>query len=334
MNRSDVEHRVSERLSFRSYISTDEEAALRLLNISLGNLGGQRTVEYWRWKHLLNPFGESAIRVAHSPAGEMVALRAFLRWRFNLVERSFSAFRCVDTAVHPEYRGRGLFTAMTLGLIDELYSGEPAVIFNTPNRQSLPGYLKMGWAMAGKTQLMVWPQPGQWLWSRFRKLPSIPDLTFDLPSSIQRHISDYADVHRSEVTSSLSVEYLQWRYGQIPGIRYGVATESGDGFAIAIWRLKSTRGLRELRLVELFHDYTGAAVHRLIRRLTRELHPEVVTVVVDGAGILKSLLPSGFLPAAPFGLSLTLKNLNDPDLYQSFSDPIRRNLSGGTLELF
>src|SRR5690606_29942836 len=78
--------------------------------------------------------------------GKIVALRMFMFWKFhNSVEnKSVIAIRPVDTVVDYNYRGQGLFKKLTLkGL--EACKGRYDLIFNTPNENSLPGYLKMGW---------------------------------------------------------------------------------------------------------------------------------------------------------------------------------------------
>lgn len=94
-------------------------------------------------KYMNNIYGSSLIILAY--VGEKcVAVRTF--WR-NDIEGS-KAYQPCDTAVLEEYRGLGLFTKMTrkaLGLIEQ-----ESVIFNFPNDNSLPGYLKMGWSIKSK----------------------------------------------------------------------------------------------------------------------------------------------------------------------------------------
>lgn len=71
----------------------------------------------------------------------------FLRWKFDVPgEGTISAVRAVDTATHPDWQGSGIFTRLTLGALDELRDDGLDVVFNTPNDQSRPGYLKMGWS--------------------------------------------------------------------------------------------------------------------------------------------------------------------------------------------
>ena len=66
--------------------------------------------------------------------------------------------RAVDTATHPEYQGRGIFTRLTHAALDELEREGVAFVFNTPNDQSRPGYLKMGWDVVGRLPVLVRPR--------------------------------------------------------------------------------------------------------------------------------------------------------------------------------
>ena len=135
----------------RQYEVTDEDAVLRLLRITLGaGPIGQRTAAFFRWKHLDNPFGPSLMLVADA-GGEIIGLRAFMRWRFDAAGQDVRAVRAVDTATHPDHQGRGIFSRLTSEALD-LLRGDTDLIFNTPNEKSLPGYLKLGWRIVGRAR--------------------------------------------------------------------------------------------------------------------------------------------------------------------------------------
>ena len=84
------------------------------------------------------------------------AFRVLMRWEFVEHGRVVHAVRAVDTATHPDYQGRGIFTRLTLHALDELRH-EIDFVFNTPNDQSRPGYLKMGWQVVGRLPTAVRP---------------------------------------------------------------------------------------------------------------------------------------------------------------------------------
>jgi len=141
-------------MQIRRASSEDIPKIISLLKSSLGESLLPKSVEFWNWKHLQNPFGESPVLLA-CEADEIIGVRAFLRWEYQEGNQKYKALRAVDTAVHPNYRGKGLFTKLTTQLIDEVKKDGFDLIFNTPNEKSLPGYLKMGWEKWGKLPLKV-----------------------------------------------------------------------------------------------------------------------------------------------------------------------------------
>ncbi|MGH2682524.1 MAG: GNAT family N-acetyltransferase, partial [Actinomycetota bacterium] len=86
------------RIDVRPFRGDDEAGVLDLLKASLGpGPPGSRTPEFFRWKHLANPFGHSLMLVAEA-GGQIVGLRAFMRWEFEAGGRAVRAVRAVDTA--------------------------------------------------------------------------------------------------------------------------------------------------------------------------------------------------------------------------------------------
>jgi hypothetical protein len=71
------------RIDIRPFEDDDEPAVLALLDSALeGSPTGRWSPDFFRWKHLDNPFGRSFVLVA--VAGErIVGLRAFMRWRWT-----------------------------------------------------------------------------------------------------------------------------------------------------------------------------------------------------------------------------------------------------------
>ena len=113
------------------------------------------TPNHWRWKHLSNPFGPSYVRVACDESGQVVGMRAFMRWEFMMRDRLVKAVRAVDTATHPGHRRMGDFSALTKQVIEDVQSDGVDFIFNTPNQEVLQGYLKLGWRHVTKVHPLI-----------------------------------------------------------------------------------------------------------------------------------------------------------------------------------
>ena len=126
--------------------------------------------DYWAWKHIANPFGTSPVLTAHaappdrspgqtSASGEsrMAGLRTFMRWRWRSSAREVPSVRAVDTATHPDFRGRGVFKRLTLQIGSEMREEGVPFVYNTPNEMSRPGYVKMGCKVVGRVSLVLRP---------------------------------------------------------------------------------------------------------------------------------------------------------------------------------
>ncbi|MEX2421150.1 MAG: GNAT family N-acetyltransferase, partial [Actinomycetota bacterium] len=241
-------------LVVRPYRDLDESEVLELLRGSLGGgPAGERTPEYFRWKHLENPFGRSYMIVAESDQ-RIIGFRALMRWRFRVGDRAIEAVRPVDTVTHPEFRGRGIFSMLTRKALDSL-KGEVDLVFNTPNSNSLPGYLKMGWQMVGKIPVSVRIcRPARFLAGRLLRgrssgesLPARPPV---MAPTAAESLADRAAVSTliegSEVpargfSTPKSVEYLRWRYGAAPLLGYHAVREErgGEVIGLALFRLRA-----------------------------------------------------------------------------------------------
>lgn len=327
----------------------DTGRILELLRLSLGEGQIPRSREYWTWKHEANPFGASPGLVAEVD-GEIVGLRVFMRWGWRAGEREVGAVRAVDTATHPEWRGRRIFTRLTLELVERLEAnGSAAFVFNTPNDRSRPGYLKMGWSQVGRVSLWVRPRrPWRILRSLLAK-GGAPRVERDEPGKAFPSVGRFLD--RLGVDSFLvdsgagdrrlstrrSSDYLRWRYAEIPGFDYRAIWSKEDGGAAVIFRVRRRGDLLELRLCETLVRPGSSAQHRagaLIRKLVRAMPVDyAVAMGAPGTPERRALLRSGFLPAPRTGPILTVRPLSD----RLEPDPLRRSswrLSIGDLELF
>ena len=143
------QHRHPTGIDIRPANAGDRARILELLTRTLG----------WGTRILASPnsSGGSTTRTLLGPSpmwvatdgDRIVGLRVFMRWEFDRGGERLRAVRAVDTATDPEYQGRGLFTALTFAGLEELHAEGVDFVFNTPNDQSLPGYLKMGWQVVG-----------------------------------------------------------------------------------------------------------------------------------------------------------------------------------------
>jgi GNAT superfamily N-acetyltransferase len=279
-------------VNVRPFRQEDEPGVLQLLRVALGpGPIGERTPEFFAWKHRHSPFGESLMLVAED-AGRIVGLRAFLRWRFRAGGRSVAAVRAVDTATHPDYRRRGVFSRLTSDALDAL-DGEAAFVFNTPNPTSLAGYIKLGWREVGTVPVRI--RAG------LRRRPAIDaePVAAVLDDSLGP-LLDRTSPPNGRLATPRDLEYLRWRYASAPRLDYRAVREEGG---LAVFRVRRRGRLRETTIAELL-AVDRAAERRLAQAVAR-------AAAVDHLAFCGRRLP-GFL-RVPRGPTLVVRPLRDVD---------------------
>ncbi|MGD1957806.1 MAG: GNAT family N-acetyltransferase [Fulvivirga sp.] len=239
-------------MQIRKGTHDDINDIVKLLKLSLGESLMPKTNEYWKWKHIKNPFGESDVLLAYD-GDLLVGVRAFMKWIWCKSGTELKSVRAVDTVTHPEYQGRGIFKKLTLQLVDECSTADVSLIYNTPNAKSAPGYLKIGWSKVGKLPVRVsFKKPINVIGNRIRnsgatEFMSLNDQKFDL------NFSDFDPGMNSTSTwtTHRSKEFVQWRYKEVPVVNYHSITYKS---AFIIFRLRKGHLGREVRIVDAFGD--------------------------------------------------------------------------------
>jgi GNAT superfamily N-acetyltransferase len=285
--------RVQTSIHVRPWRDGDLDPVLSLLQAALGGgPAGSRPAEFFAWKHFANPFGRSFMLVAEMD-GRPIGLRAFMRWRFRVGDRTVEAVRAVDTATYPDHQGRGIFSMLTRQAIESM-PGEVELIFNTPNEKSMPGYLKMGWRVVGRVPISIGarrplrvalglrsvrgpaeprrPKP------EIRCITAAEALVETDPVAELLHRARFPD---GRLATDRDVAYLRWRYASAPLLDYRAVRDDGpEGLrGLALFRVRPRGRLWECTVAELIvRDGDRSTAGRLLRRIRRTTGVDHVAV--------------------------------------------------------
>jgi GNAT superfamily N-acetyltransferase len=339
---------VTRTLTVRSYRDDDEPAVLELLRASLGGgPAGERSPAFFRWKHVANPFGRSFMLVAED-GGRIVGLRAFMRWEFRAGEGVLRAVRAVDTATHPDHQGRGIFSRLTRDAVSAL-RGEVDLVFNTPNAQSGPGYLKMGWREVGRLPVSVRPRRPLRFMAGVRSLrgparPSSPPPVVEAEPALEAladgagvaELLDASIAPEPRITTRPTVGFLRWRYGDAPGLGYRavVAREGGRVRGIAFFRVRPRGRLWETAIADVIVPRGARDVARsLLSAVRRAAAVDHLTALFAPGTVQASAARRGGFVPAPGGPPFVVNPLRDgivpdPTRIRSWAAPL------GDLEVF
>jgi GNAT superfamily N-acetyltransferase len=326
-------------LEIREYHDGDEAAVLELLQASLGWVPDSQYERFFAWKHRENPFGRSPAWVALD--GDRIAgFRVFLRWEFTRAgspDATIRTVRAVDTATHPDYQGRGIFSRLTLHAIEALRAEGVGFVFNTPNDQSRPGYLKMGWKPVARLPVLFRPRSIGALVAVARA--RVPAEKWSLPTAAGQSAPEMLD-DRAAVADLLRAcgstttgmqtnrtpEFMAWRYGFAP-LAYRVLLAGptlADG--LVVFRLRRRGGAVEAAVCDvLVPDARPAAIARLLRKVLRESGADYA-VRIGGRHVPRA----GSLPLPGQGPTLVWRSVAD----DTMPEPDAWRLVLGDVELF
>jgi len=234
------------------------------------------------------------------------------------------AVRAVDTATLPSHQGRGIFRRLTLQALVELEADGVDLVFNTPNDQSRPGYLKMGWTQVGRlpaaVRLTSPASPIRMAGAR------VPAERWSTPTSAG---DPAVEVLASEGVVGLlwslaadgrlhtrrTPEYLRWRYGFGP-LAYRVVTVSSDiAEGLAVFRLRRRGSALECAVCEaLVPGGDPSTLRSLLRAVVRSSGADYV-IRLGGP----SMSRLGFVRLPRQGPVLTWR-------------PLREGVPGGSLD--
>jgi GNAT superfamily N-acetyltransferase len=308
----------------RKATSEDIPAIVKLLQLSLGEGLIKKTAEIWNFKHDSNPFGNSYVLLGFE-GDILVGVRAFMKWRWQLGSQSYTAYRAVDTATHPDFQGKGIFKKLTLQALDAIQKEGETFVFNTPNDNSRPGYLKMGWKIVDKIELAVVPVP-LYIFSFFNKA-NIQNAISSTQLNLICEGNNTQLSNKNLLFTPKSAAYLKWRYQENPLQDYVVF--STDDWYIALY-IKKHRFFNELRVVE--------SICLDLSKSRKKMQKEILRFAFQNKCVLittsnKDLF--GFKLYGKFGPKLTIRTLTK-DFFFTKSVYTIQNwcYSLGDLELF
>jgi len=329
-------------MQIRPGVESDIPAIVELVKMSLGEDTTIKTESYWRWKHVDNPFGQSPVLLGFE-GDQLVGIRAFMRWRWTNGEKIYESVRAVDTATHPDFRGKGTFKKLTMALLEKCKDNGWDFVFNTPNKISKPGYLKMGWTIAGRLPLTVnINHPLNVIMNFARRAKSASETypngnikEFLNKPGLAELLIKSRDHFNGNLITAHSVESLLWRYDKVTVKQYFACglEENNRLVALIFYRLKPGRAGNELRITDIFaeHRRLKNAINALVRDRVRLHNPDFVTVDSMNPWFSNALLLG--LRGMPFGPVVTIRGISEK-FDDTLHDFKKWRPSVGDLELF
>jgi GNAT superfamily N-acetyltransferase len=345
-------------MEIRAWTPERRAEVFDLLRACLGERETARRDErFWNWKHETSPFGGSMILLGEED-GQYVGLRAFMRWQWATGDGPVAAVRAVDTVTHPAHQRKGIFTRLTRAGLDAARADGARFVFNTPNANSMPGYLKMGWRHVAHLPMQVRilrplrfglgilrskvlsrasSANGRENPTAFRKAPQSVMEFLDKEHGLASLLSTDASLRGKGLTTARSADFLRWRYGAHPYVTYYVeSVRNGNRLEGAlIWRFNSRFGLQEVMICDLLLARPDAVIAaELVSSLRDKVSADyLISHFGEGSVHRATLGRCGFFNLPGQGMNFTVRDLGapvepDPFQYANWS------LCLGDLEIF
>ena len=114
-----------------------------------------RRVDYLEWLYLHNPAGPVVGFDAYD-SGALAAHYACIPMALRLGGKNCRGILSLNTATHPDYQGRGLFTKLAELTYEAAWNGGCRAVYGVANANSTPGFLrKLGFSLIGPLQAKI-----------------------------------------------------------------------------------------------------------------------------------------------------------------------------------
>lgn len=232
-------------ITYRSYRDGDEE---QILNVYNSIFTKHQTLSQWRWAYEQNPVRRPHAILAFCDE-RLIAHVAVMPLVLSQDGQILHASRLQHAFVHPDFRGRGIFTEVLNRLTRDLAESavDFALAFPTAERHSFPGILKVGYTHGFdifEFRLDVSRGVGAPEGPLTVEIEEVPVFRTADVHFIQGELAPFA------IVNARSVEYLMWRFHPDSGNAYRIVRAWMSGEQVGLAVVKSFPAGRSIDLVE------------------------------------------------------------------------------------
>lgn len=344
-------------VDYRALAATDIASRQDLFSLAFPETTGTSvgSSAHYKWKFRDYPATPPSFEYVGGSGGRLVAYYAALPYRYRIDGEFRHVGMVCDVMTHPDWRGKGLFTAIGRHSTNALAVEGLSMVTGYPVRpEVLPGHLKVGWRVVQPLPVWVRPLGTRSLLPRALgwAAPAIDPVLRAVQSLVRPRRGDtvrvldravfLADVAESAGYADLldrwmgsvpnalhkDAAFLRWRTGA-PGSAYRFVTVERDGRLVgtAVARVAELRGIPSVAVLDFMTDPQArdcaAGLHHGLARIARDAGCDAVAGMcsVEWARAY-GYARAGYL-RAPATFSLIVKKL-DPGLADAVAyDPGR-----------
>lgn len=233
-------------ITYRAYKEGDEHAIIRLFNFVFNR---NMAVDQWKWAYLENPEKRLDIILAFQGT-HLVGQSASTPLQFIFKKQSVKVTRVQNVMVHPDCRGKGVFTETLKKLTEYIYQNRLDLVVTFPNNNSLPTFIrKLDYHHL--SDIFTFSLP-------VSVLPRVnsSDIILKIDDRIcfAEHDSNFIHscLNQYDAFNARDLDYLNWRYSEASGKKYQILRTYRNNHLIAFVLFKYYPDAQSIDLVEFF----------------------------------------------------------------------------------
>lgn len=219
------------------------------------NLQPEYSEEFLLWKHVNNPLGKSIAMVAIEN-DRIVGVVFYLRYNLNRKDgSSIICIRPLDVCTDQKLRGRGIFKKLMVECLKK-YSNEYELLLATPNENSYPELIKLGWK----------EQNHEYHYKIGIVSPFFTSTAGNVESTDFEDSSDSILNFQNFAVVGNNIQFVKWRY-EAEVYKIKEFLKSGCKSYI-IYRIDALKGLKCIILCDFYGDVT--VIDEMIKQVCKQ----------------------------------------------------------------
>lgn len=214
-----------------------------------------REEQYWNWKFKEGPWGKSILTIAEIDK-KIVGVDNLWPWELKLRNQTIKALQPCDSVVDKDFRGQGIFKLMRLHGLKKAQEQNFNLLFNYPNKNSLPLNISLGYHFQGKIPWRVKIfKPVNIIQGMFsdNKTESVTiDNLYQLDIDLINEVAQKDDSFDQYIKINRVPGFHEWRYLNHPHRSYGMVMY-GKGYkrTIVIFTINKKGESSEMVVVDI-----------------------------------------------------------------------------------
>lgn len=300
------------------YGKDDNKITSFLKSASLAHKIPQKSEEWFHWKFEGSPYGKAILACAFD-GDETVGCVGIGFGQMTFGDKLLSCALSYETFVHPNYQGCHLFTKLTKLAEEECSRRGVDVLYNFPNSNSLPGFIKRGWTAKRITTYKIkLCKPLKCILHISDIKKGFTPLDSNLIQIRNNNIIDLGVVAQNGVfIPQWSNQYIKWRFLTYPVGCYWIYNEN-DVFAI--FRLGRRGKLKQAELLHIQRSHGKLSKKdwlRVYKKMRRETDVDFIGISASNDHPIAKFLSWHYI-SVPSRSNFTYKILSPSITFDTF----------------